>query len=82
MLLELLTDHGAGDADHAMTQGLAALAEDLKAGTAPLPRPSRDLRARFAHVETWVFDLDNTLYPRRQRPLAANRRRASPTISP
>ena len=20
-------------------------------------------RASFAHVETWVFDLDNTLYP-------------------
>ena len=20
-------------------------------------------RAAFAHVETWVFDLDNTLYP-------------------
>jgi len=22
-----------------------------------------DMRARFAHVTTWVFDLDNTLYP-------------------
>ena len=22
-----------------------------------------DIRARFAHVDTWVFDLDNTLYP-------------------
>jgi putative hydrolase of the HAD superfamily len=21
------------------------------------------MRALFAHVETWVFDLDNTLYP-------------------
>jgi len=21
------------------------------------------LRARFGHVTTWVFDLDNTLYP-------------------
>ena len=21
------------------------------------------MRAHFAHVETWVFDLDNTLYP-------------------
>jgi putative hydrolase of the HAD superfamily len=24
---------------------------------------SRDLRHNFSHVETWVFDLDNTLYP-------------------
>jgi len=31
------------------------------------PRDSRRLLAianRFAHVDTWVFDLDNTLYPR------------------
>ena len=26
-------------------------------------RPTRMLRARFGHVTTWVFDLDNTLYP-------------------
>ena len=25
--------------------------------------PAAALRARFARVETWVFDLDNTLYP-------------------
>ncbi len=25
------------------------------------------LRARFAHVETWIFDLDNTLYPASDR---------------
>src|SRR5271166_2512909 len=24
--------------------------------------PDETLRARFAHVTTWVFDLDNTLY--------------------
>ncbi|MBV8439586.1 MAG: pyrimidine 5'-nucleotidase [Hyphomicrobiales bacterium] len=37
---------------------------------APLPEPSSfrspadaDLRRRFGHVTTWVFDLDNTLYP-------------------
>lgn len=29
---------------------------------APAQRVSRDLR-RFANVEAWVFDLDNTLYP-------------------
>ena len=27
------------------------------------PMPAAAPRARFAHVETWVFDLDNTLYP-------------------
>jgi putative hydrolase of the HAD superfamily len=27
------------------------------------PPPSGAPRARFAHVRTWVFDLDNTLYP-------------------
>ena len=26
------------------------------------PRDSA-LRAKFAHVDAWVFDLDNTLYP-------------------
>ncbi len=25
--------------------------------------PCRPIRAAFGHVETWVFDLDNTLYP-------------------
>src|SRR3974377_2122479 len=25
--------------------------------------PARDFRRDFSHVETWVFDLDNTLYP-------------------
>jgi putative hydrolase of the HAD superfamily len=30
----------------------------------PAPaKPSLDVRSRFAHVDTWVFDLDNTLYP-------------------
>ena len=27
------------------------------------PAPCGDLRAQFEHVSTWVFDLDNTLYP-------------------
>jgi putative hydrolase of the HAD superfamily len=27
------------------------------------PRREDDLRARFGHIATWVFDLDNTLYP-------------------
>jgi putative hydrolase of the HAD superfamily len=38
----------------------AAPARDAAAGTAPVPR---DL-IRFAPVDAWVFDLDNTLYPR------------------
>ncbi len=29
----------------------------------PPPRLSERVRARFAAVDTWVFDLDNTLYP-------------------
>jgi putative hydrolase of the HAD superfamily len=30
----------------------------------PLPADGeRELCARFAHIDTWVFDLDNTLYP-------------------
>jgi putative hydrolase of the HAD superfamily len=31
------------------------------------PRPRRDHAPDFAHVRTWVFDLDNTLYPPRMR---------------
>ena len=29
----------------------------------PAPLLPPETRARFAHVDTWVFDLDNTLYP-------------------
>jgi putative hydrolase of the HAD superfamily len=32
------------------------------ATTPPMPAPAQTPR-EFAHVETWVFDLDNTLYP-------------------
>jgi putative hydrolase of the HAD superfamily len=31
--------------------------------TKPLTTPTTPVRRGFAHVETWVFDLDNTLYP-------------------
>ena len=31
--------------------------------TAPAPHQTTDVAAGFAHVTTWVFDLDNTLYP-------------------
>jgi A/G-specific adenine glycosylase len=30
---------------------------------APSRRGEDELSAKFAHVETWIFDLDNTLYP-------------------
>jgi len=30
----------------------------------PLPKSFQtDLLTKFGHVSTWVFDLDNTLYP-------------------
>lgn len=29
----------------------------------PNPLPVSGERERFAHIDTWVFDLDNTLYP-------------------
>jgi len=29
-----------------------------------MPAPARTTPRTFTHVETWVFDLDNTLYPR------------------
>ena len=32
-------------------------------GTAAPSRPTVDLPAAFGHVTTWIFDLDNTLYP-------------------
>ena len=28
------------------------------------PSPARSVPREFSHIETWVFDLDNTLYPR------------------
>jgi putative hydrolase of the HAD superfamily len=33
------------------------------ARTAPMNAPARAAPRSFAHIETWVFDLDNTLYP-------------------
>lgn len=35
----------------------------LGASTALRALPVGDVRRRFAHVDIWVFDLDNTLYP-------------------
>jgi putative hydrolase of the HAD superfamily len=38
--------------------------EELFTTTAPPPQTvSASVRERFAHIDTWVFDLDNTLYP-------------------
>ena len=36
--------------------------DELKQTTALRADPAAGLRDRFAHVDTWVFDLDNTLY--------------------
>ena len=59
--------HGRGQAedDHVspliMREGEPS---QRQASSVPLPlAPASDVRARFAHVDTWVFDLDNTLYP-------------------
>lgn len=38
-------------------------AEAAERVLASRPRLPASVRARFAHVDTWVFDLDNTLYP-------------------
>ncbi len=38
-------------------------AEAAARALAPRPRLSAAVRERFAAVDTWVFDLDNTLYP-------------------
>ena len=47
-----------------MSARTAGLKEELAASTAlPAAPPSSGVRARFAHVDAWVFDLDNTLYP-------------------
>jgi putative hydrolase of the HAD superfamily len=35
----------------------------LQPFSAPPPDPAALLRAKFSAIETWVFDLDNTLYP-------------------
>ena len=40
-----------------------ALSEHLAATPGALETGAGNPRARFAHVDTWVFDLDNTLYP-------------------
>lgn len=35
----------------------------MEAPARPASRPARSAEAPFRHVESWVFDLDNTLYP-------------------
>ncbi len=63
------------DADHAvnaldcarMTQQPASLDREPEG-------PAADLRSRFAAVDAWVFDLDNTLYPAGSDRLAEDRR--------
>ena len=36
----------------------------MRGASAPIPLPVKQVEPRgFAHVDTWIFDLDNTLYP-------------------
>ena len=42
---------------------LGAISAAHRATPPAAPSADGDLRARFGHVSTWVFDLDNTLYP-------------------
>ena len=44
-------------------QGTAAATAHLPEELPADPAPHLGVAARFAHVDTWVFDLDNTLYP-------------------
>lgn len=46
-----------------MTPASKPLRAALATSTALPAAPVVPLRDRFSHVETWVFDLDNTLYP-------------------
>jgi len=39
----------------------------MNAPPAPPPHISADDARRFGHVDTWIFDLDNTLYPHEAR---------------
>ncbi|RBP09823.1 putative hydrolase of the HAD superfamily [Roseiarcus fermentans] len=42
---------------------LGAISAARIAAPPQAPAAEEELRARFGHVTTWVFDLDNTLYP-------------------
>ena len=63
-----------GRRPHAM---LVELFTEHGAGTLVQSVTSADLR----HVDTWLFDLDNTLYPLEMRPRRRRSRRGSPTTS-
>ncbi len=52
MLVELFTEHGAGT----LVRGMSAEAVE-----------ATELGADLRHIDTWLFDLDNTLYPPESR---------------
>ena len=52
-------DRGTASAVRRIVEGAEATARALTRRALPGP----EVRARFAEVDTWVFDLDNTLYP-------------------
>jgi len=49
--------------DAAFVEFLGRSMSSLNAPSTFRAPPDDELRARFGHVTTWVFDLDNTLYP-------------------
>jgi putative hydrolase of the HAD superfamily len=55
-------DHFPRD-DRVMSSDEPAVAVEAVPGTAPAALTGADIAHEFAHVDTWVFDLDNTLYP-------------------
>ena len=78
VLVELLDRSRRGNADHAVKNFLPTDPTDETAAATGAPDiGGADLAdavaAKFRHVDVWVFDLDNTLYPLRQRSLAEDR---------
>ncbi len=75
VLLELLTDHGAGtlvgrrkpQVEEAQRMSARAASGSGRSGAAPALRfersSGRSSRAASTHTRIWIFDLDNTLYP-------------------
>ena len=56
--------HGGEAGRDGAVSGMTGAARAAKTrAPCPAPAPARSAPRDFAHVETWVFDLDNTLYP-------------------
>ena len=62
-----------------MSNSSASSRTSRSSDSPPLPRRGGDRLGRgmapdLAHVESWIFDLDNSLYPRGSQPVRADRR--------